>query len=47
MQEVSDMEDDDPKEKRSDDETGLSGSNPPEDKESETSTNHQPAIKME
>ena len=42
MQKVSDMEDDDQKEKSSDDETGLSGSNPPEDKESETSTNHQP-----
>ena len=42
MHKVSDMEDDDPKEKSSDNETGLSGSNPPEDKESETSTNHQP-----
>ena len=32
VEKVSDKEDDDPKEKSSDDETGLSGSNPPEDK---------------
>ena len=42
VEKVSDMKDDDPKEKSSDDETGFSGSNPPGDEKSETSANHQP-----